>query len=164
MNKWVWSIGVIIVTEENRSTRKTTCPTAILSIARVSAVRGRRLTTWARAQPESLLFLRMNSDIFHERPFSEWTLLFMSFMFPVRYELSFCMYVIQVSFQFCPQSMSFHQYSSSSTCCSDQDKGTKPGNLKKPYSFGNWGHWIEKYFHLAFRFKGILALSVAQSA
>jgi len=59
--KWVWNIGRMVVTGENRSTRKETCASATLSTTHLrwigpelkpglSSVNGRRLTTWAKAR------------------------------------------------------------------------------------------------------------------
>jgi len=57
----VWDIDRMILAGENRSTRKETCASAALSTTRLrltgpelksglSAVNGRRLTTWAKAR------------------------------------------------------------------------------------------------------------------
>jgi hypothetical protein len=63
--EWIWSSGGIILTGENRRTRRETCPSATLSTTnptglnseqtRASAVRSRWLTAWAMARPCNIL-------------------------------------------------------------------------------------------------------------
>jgi hypothetical protein len=61
--EWIWSSGGIILTEENRSTRRKTCPNATLSPqipyglpwarTQATAVWRRRLTAWAMSRHHS---------------------------------------------------------------------------------------------------------------
>ena len=69
-----WNTGGLKLTGENRSTRRKTCPSATLSTINptwtdpgsnpASAVRGRRLTTWARARPSTCV-TRDSNHIFY---------------------------------------------------------------------------------------------------
>jgi hypothetical protein len=64
IHEWIWSSGGMILTGENRRTRRKTCPSATvtnpigLPWSRIwaSAVRSRRLTAWAMTQPASSCF------------------------------------------------------------------------------------------------------------
>jgi hypothetical protein len=68
IHEWIWSSGGMILTGENRRTRRNSCPSATLSTTnttwtylgvhtRASVVRSRRLTAWAMARPWMVLTL-----------------------------------------------------------------------------------------------------------
>jgi hypothetical protein len=62
IHKWIWSTCAVVVTEETRSTRRQTCPSATLSTAWyrtwTSAGSDRHLTEWAVGRPATAVGLQ----------------------------------------------------------------------------------------------------------
>jgi hypothetical protein len=56
IHEWIWSSGGMILTGENRRTRRKTCPSVTLTWKRTRAIalRSRWLTAWATARPRKL--------------------------------------------------------------------------------------------------------------